>query len=279
MDSGVHALQEYTWPGNVRQLQHVVERLTILADRIDSETVDDALTAMESRDKPVETLADAEEDQIRQVLAATGGNKSKAAQILGIERKTLYRKLERMKPVIDIHSHILPGLDDGATTLEESVAMVRMAAAAGHHRHCRHPACQPGVRLRPGCVVERKIGELQAAVGDAPRIHFGCDFHLTPENIDDALRSPGEVLHRSPGLPAGGVLRLLTSRRPPMKSSAASCEARLRPIVTHPERNQLLRNRLGGIGGVGRAGSVSAGDRAIVPGAVRPHRQARQLTN
>ena len=37
------------------------------------------------------------EDQIRKVLAATGGNKSKAAQILGIERKTLYRKLERMK--------------------------------------------------------------------------------------------------------------------------------------------------------------------------------------
>jgi len=57
----------------------------------------DALTAMESRDKAVETLADTEEVQIRRVLAATGGNKSKAAQILGIERKTLYRKLERMK--------------------------------------------------------------------------------------------------------------------------------------------------------------------------------------
>jgi DNA-binding NtrC family response regulator len=97
MDSGVRALQDYTWPGNVRQLQHVIERLTILADRIDSEAVLDALTAMESREKPVETLADAEEDQIRRVLAATGGNKSKAAQILGIERKTLYRKLERMK--------------------------------------------------------------------------------------------------------------------------------------------------------------------------------------
>jgi DNA-binding NtrC family response regulator len=97
MDSGVKALQEFTWPGNVRQLQHVIERLTILAERIDGEAVHEALTAMESREKPVDTLADAEEDQIRRVLAATGGNKSKAAQILGIERKTLYRKLERMK--------------------------------------------------------------------------------------------------------------------------------------------------------------------------------------
>jgi transcriptional regulator with PAS, ATPase and Fis domain len=97
IDSGLRALQNYTWPGNVRQLQHVIERLTILADRVDHEAVQDALTAMESRDKPVETLAEAEEDQIRRVLSATGGNKSKAAQILGIERKTLYRKLERMK--------------------------------------------------------------------------------------------------------------------------------------------------------------------------------------
>jgi transcriptional regulator with PAS, ATPase and Fis domain len=97
MDSGVKALQDFTWPGNVRQLQHVIERLTILSDRIDGEAVHDALTTMESREKPVETLADAEEDQIRRVLSATGGNKSKASQILGIERKTLYRKLERMK--------------------------------------------------------------------------------------------------------------------------------------------------------------------------------------
>jgi transcriptional regulator with PAS, ATPase and Fis domain len=97
LDSGIKALQDYTWPGNVRQLQHVIERLTVLADRIDADAVHSALTAMESREKPVDTLADAEEDQIRRVLAATGGNKSKAAQLLGIERKTLYRKLERMK--------------------------------------------------------------------------------------------------------------------------------------------------------------------------------------
>jgi DNA-binding NtrC family response regulator len=97
MDSGVQALKDYTWPGNVRQLQHLVERLVILAERIDGETVANSLASMDSRERPVETLADAEEEQIRRVLAATGGNKSKAAQVLGIERKTLYRKLERMK--------------------------------------------------------------------------------------------------------------------------------------------------------------------------------------
>jgi len=98
-DSGLKALEEHTWPGNVRQLQHMIERLTILApnERIDGEAVRDALSAMEPRDHSIETLADAESEQIRRVLAATGGNKSRASQILGIERKTLYRKLERMK--------------------------------------------------------------------------------------------------------------------------------------------------------------------------------------
>jgi DNA-binding NtrC family response regulator len=98
-DSGLKALEEYTWPGNIRQLQHLIERLTVLApnERIDGEAVRDALAAMEPREHAVDTLADAETEQIRRVLAATGGNKSRAAQILGIERKTLYRKLERMK--------------------------------------------------------------------------------------------------------------------------------------------------------------------------------------
>lgn len=98
-DSGVKSLQDQLWPGNVRQLQHVIERLTILAPntRIDAEAVLDGLREMEPRENAGETLADTEAEQIRRVLAATGGNKSKAAQILGIERKTLYRKLERMQ--------------------------------------------------------------------------------------------------------------------------------------------------------------------------------------
>ncbi len=97
-DSGLRELSNFTWPGNVRQMQHLIERLTILApnDRIDSESVQDALAAMDTKEGG-ETLAETEADQIRRVLAATGGNKSRAAQVLGIERKTLYRKLERMK--------------------------------------------------------------------------------------------------------------------------------------------------------------------------------------
>jgi DNA-binding NtrC family response regulator len=96
-DSGMKTLQEQTWPGNVRQLQHLIERMVILAPRIDSEAVHDAIHESESHEANPESLAETEAEQIRRVLAATGGNKSRAAQILGIERKTLYRKLERMQ--------------------------------------------------------------------------------------------------------------------------------------------------------------------------------------
>jgi len=97
-ESGEKELDSYTWPGNVRQLQHLVERLAILAPggRIDAAAVREAIQAMEPRDHATETLADAEAEQIRKVLSATNNNKSRAARILGIERKTLYRKLERM---------------------------------------------------------------------------------------------------------------------------------------------------------------------------------------
>jgi DNA-binding NtrC family response regulator len=97
--SGLRVLQEHDWPGNVRQLQHVLERLVILnsIDTLDGPAVITALTVSEPKERPVQSLADAEEEQIRKVLAATGGNKTRAAQILSIERKTLYRKLERMK--------------------------------------------------------------------------------------------------------------------------------------------------------------------------------------
>jgi transcriptional regulator with PAS, ATPase and Fis domain len=97
-ESGVKALEEYTWPGNVRQIQHTIERLCILTSdgRIDRAAVQTAIQSMQPRDNAGDSLADTESEQIRKVLAAAGGNKSRAAKILGIERKTLYRKLERM---------------------------------------------------------------------------------------------------------------------------------------------------------------------------------------
>ncbi|MSV36004.1 MAG: sigma-54-dependent Fis family transcriptional regulator [Bryobacterales bacterium] len=97
-ESGLKIMEDYGWPGNIRQLQHMMERLTILAPagRIDAVAVQDAIEQMDSRDHGSESLADTELEQIRRVLTATNGNKSRAAKILGIERKTLYRKLERM---------------------------------------------------------------------------------------------------------------------------------------------------------------------------------------
>jgi len=97
-ESGMRALRETTWPGNVRQLQHVLERLVILSPggRITEDAVAEALRSSRTAADTGETLAEAESDQIRKVLAATNGNKSRAARILGIERKTLYRKIERM---------------------------------------------------------------------------------------------------------------------------------------------------------------------------------------
>ncbi len=96
--SGLKALEDYSWPGNIRQIQHLMERLVLLAPqgKIDEAAVLEGIQRTSSKDSGTETLAGAEAEQIKKVLAATNGNKSRAARILGIERKTLYRKLERL---------------------------------------------------------------------------------------------------------------------------------------------------------------------------------------
>lgn len=144
--------------------------------------------------------------------------------------------------MIDIHSHILPGLDDGSKSLDESVEMLRQAAAAGTTDIVASPHASPDYAFDP-LLVEQKIGQLRAAIGDTPRIHYGCDFHLTLENIDDALRSPGKysINHR------GYLLVEFSDFMIPKTTDqlfARMMSAGLRPIVTHPERNQLLQRRL-----------------------------------
>jgi DNA-binding NtrC family response regulator len=100
------ALLGYGWPGNVRELENVVERAVALAEgplvreddlpaavraRRASDGDQDALGAALARGL---TLDELEREYIQRVLAAEGGNKTRAAQRLGLDRKTLYRKLE-----------------------------------------------------------------------------------------------------------------------------------------------------------------------------------------
>ena len=98
----LEAAMRYSWPGNVRQLQNVLERLAILSATplISEQMFADAVEALDPGIKEgssADSLSSREQDHIRRVLEATHGNKTRAAEILGIERKTLYRKLERMR--------------------------------------------------------------------------------------------------------------------------------------------------------------------------------------
>ncbi len=98
-------LMAYDWPGNVRELENCMERAVALA-RFDQIAVDDLPEKVRSfrSDRVVVSADDASElvtlDElerryVRRVLKMLGGNKSRAAQILGLDRRTLYRKLER----------------------------------------------------------------------------------------------------------------------------------------------------------------------------------------
>ena len=93
-------LKSYDFPGNVRELANIIERAVIVADGLTVDLADlpDGLRAAaerRSRDGHRPTLADVEAGYIREVLAATNGNKTEAARILGISRKNLYERLAR----------------------------------------------------------------------------------------------------------------------------------------------------------------------------------------
>jgi DNA-binding NtrC family response regulator len=98
----LQALGHYSWPGNVRELENVVERAVILSDgesigREDLAVPDaSAVTAAAVTEKPgTGSLGEIERDHILRVLREAGGNQSRASQLLGIDRKTLYLKLRK----------------------------------------------------------------------------------------------------------------------------------------------------------------------------------------
>ena len=97
-------LMNYSYPGNIRELENIVERAAALAQggRIESQDLPPDLRAFETvafrRDKgAMKTLSEIEEEYIQWVLKQAGYNKTQAAQILGIDRVSLYRKLKRLE--------------------------------------------------------------------------------------------------------------------------------------------------------------------------------------
>jgi DNA-binding NtrC family response regulator len=102
-DQGALAtLAAYDFPGNVRELANVVERAVIVSDgrEVGAKDLPEAVlaaAALGARRERRPTLAELEADYIREVLAASRGNKSEAARVLGISRKNLYERLARQK--------------------------------------------------------------------------------------------------------------------------------------------------------------------------------------
>lgn len=144
--------------------------------------------------------------------------------------------------MIDIHHHLLAGLDDGSTDLETSVAMAKIAAEDG----ITHVVCTPHANnqyvFEPR-VIDAKIAELQQRLereGVALTLGRGCDFHLTYENVQQAkedrarfsINGRGYLLMEIPdyGLPQG-----LTDTFYQLQIAG------LTPILTHPERNPTLQ--------------------------------------
>jgi protein-tyrosine phosphatase len=145
--------------------------------------------------------------------------------------------------MVDIHHHLLPGLDDGADSLETSVAMAALAVAEG----ITHVVCTPhanGVYSFEPEINSVKIENLRARLA-ADRIPLtlgrGCDFHLSFDNVRHAQEDParfsinglGYLLVEVPdyGLPPG-----LTETFYDLQLAG------LTPILTHPERNPTLQH-------------------------------------
>lgn len=104
-------LLDYDWPGNVRELENAMERAVALTrfERITVEDLPERIRSYESaRVTPIDvdagqvlTLQELEKRYVERVLKTVGGNKTRAAQLLGLDRRTLYRKLDRYEKQTD----------------------------------------------------------------------------------------------------------------------------------------------------------------------------------
>ncbi len=96
-EDALDVLRNYYWPGNVRELENVIQRLVVMSegDLIEVPDLPSLMRFRALRESGVHrTLAEVEADHIRNVVASVDGNKTRAAEILGIDRKTLREKLK-----------------------------------------------------------------------------------------------------------------------------------------------------------------------------------------
>jgi protein-tyrosine phosphatase len=139
--------------------------------------------------------------------------------------------------MIDIHCHLLPGIDDGAQTLPSSLEMARIAVADGITTIFCTPHIYPGLYENHGPDIRRRVDDLQKILRDhgiALELSFGADTHLVPE-VRDGLRTG-----RIPTLGGSRYLLLEPSHhvRPPRfrESVFELIGAGYVPVITHPER-------------------------------------------
>ena len=144
--------------------------------------------------------------------------------------------------MVDIHSHILPEVDDGPKTWDACVAMCRAAAADG----ITHMVATPHANHRYAYdrdYLQGLLVHLRQLVGDALKISLGCDFHLSYDNLQDALAHPARYTIE-------GTRYLLVEfsdysiPRQIMDSFLKLGDCGITAIVTHPERNPILRESL-----------------------------------
>lgn len=142
--------------------------------------------------------------------------------------------------MIDIHSHVLYGLDDGAKTPDDSLAMLRVAAECGTTDLVATPHANLIYRYQPALIAER-LAELAGA--SPVRLYSGCDFHLSFDNIQDAIDHPEKYTINAKSYLLVEFSDMLIFRNT-SEIFGRLQDAGMIPVVTHPERNALLRQRL-----------------------------------
>ena len=97
-DNVLKIFKNYYWPGNVRELENIIQRLVVMtdADLIDLPDLPAIMRySVLVKNDINRTLSEVEKDHIINVVSSVNGNKTKAAEILGIDRKTLREKLKK----------------------------------------------------------------------------------------------------------------------------------------------------------------------------------------